>query len=273
MLERPLAALHELQTALFGSGGGVDVNTPATSVVLPVVAFVTPAAGELLLFFGTLAVLPRRPDRVAHLAGRAVRQPRRQAALPANHAATSSSNLAGYLAVVTIINAALGHDRRRRRLADRLSQSGDLRRAGGGAELRALCRAGRHGDRAVRRRPGELSLARLTPSSRRSASSRSPRWKDISSRRPSSAAASPSIRCWCCWRWRSGPGCGGRSAPSSPCRCRSSAWSCSTTCFRPKRSNCPIEWQRRLVDFGQWNSLDPGDYVLDWFNLTHGEFA
>ncbi len=45
MLDRPLASLHELQTALSG-GEGVNVNTPTSSLVLPVVAFVTPAAGE-----------------------------------------------------------------------------------------------------------------------------------------------------------------------------------------------------------------------------------
>ena len=45
VLDQPLASLHELQTALFG-GEGVNVNTPASSVVLPVVAFVTPAAGR-----------------------------------------------------------------------------------------------------------------------------------------------------------------------------------------------------------------------------------
>jgi predicted PurR-regulated permease PerM len=54
VLDRPLAALHELQTSLFGDNTGVNVNMPASNVVLPVVAFVTPAAGELVLFFTTL---------------------------------------------------------------------------------------------------------------------------------------------------------------------------------------------------------------------------
>jgi predicted PurR-regulated permease PerM len=54
VLDQPLAALHELQSSLFGDTAGVSVNMPASNVVLPVVAFVTPAAGELVLFFTTL---------------------------------------------------------------------------------------------------------------------------------------------------------------------------------------------------------------------------
>ena len=77
-------------------------------------------------------------------------------------------NLAGYLTVVTIINAAVGIIVARRRLARRFAQSGDLRTIGGVVELRALYRPGRHGGRPVRRRPGHVSLARATRSSRRS---------------------------------------------------------------------------------------------------------
>jgi predicted PurR-regulated permease PerM len=50
VLEQPLAAARQLQTALFGGSASPEISAP--NVVLPVVAFLTPAAGELLLFFG-----------------------------------------------------------------------------------------------------------------------------------------------------------------------------------------------------------------------------
>ena len=105
VLDQPLAALHQLKTSLFGEAGGGSVNTP--DIVLPVVAFVTPAAGELLLFFGTLlffligqielrtslfSMFGNRDTKLRFL--KIMRDIER--------------NLAGYLAVVTIINAALG---------------------------------------------------------------------------------------------------------------------------------------------------------------------
>src|ERR1700691_5266371 len=52
-LEPPLAALRELETSAFGAGGRPAQTAAAPNVVLPVVAFLTPAAGQLLLFFGT----------------------------------------------------------------------------------------------------------------------------------------------------------------------------------------------------------------------------
>jgi predicted PurR-regulated permease PerM len=52
VLEQPIAAARQLQAALFGGSAGSEISAP--NVVLPVVAFITPAAGELLLFFGTL---------------------------------------------------------------------------------------------------------------------------------------------------------------------------------------------------------------------------
>jgi predicted PurR-regulated permease PerM len=51
-LEQPLAAARQLQTSLFGSSAGSEISAP--NVVLPMVAFLTPAAGETLLFFATL---------------------------------------------------------------------------------------------------------------------------------------------------------------------------------------------------------------------------
>ena len=106
VLNRPLGALHELETSLFGNSAGVSMNMPASHVVLPVVAFVTPAAGELVLFFTTLlffligeielrnqfvALFGHRDSKLRFL--KIMRDIER--------------NLAGYLTVVTIINIAI----------------------------------------------------------------------------------------------------------------------------------------------------------------------
>ena len=53
VLDRPIAALHQLEMTLFGNDG-MAANATPPDVVLPVVAFVTPAVGELLIFFGAL---------------------------------------------------------------------------------------------------------------------------------------------------------------------------------------------------------------------------
>lgn len=103
VLEEPMAALHQLETSLFGDSGGLNVNMPASTVVLPVVAFITPAAGELVLFFTTLffflvgeielrnqfvTLFGHRDAKLRFL--KIMRDIER--------------NLAGYLAVVTIVN-------------------------------------------------------------------------------------------------------------------------------------------------------------------------
>jgi predicted PurR-regulated permease PerM len=107
VLDQPLASLHELQNSLFGNSGTLSVSEPASNVVFPVVAFLTPAAGELLLFFATLLFF---------LVGQSDLR---------NHAMTMFSdrdaklrflkimrdierNLAGYLTVVTMVNTMLG---------------------------------------------------------------------------------------------------------------------------------------------------------------------
>ncbi len=106
VLDQPLASLHQLHTALFGNAGGaLNVNTP--DIVLPVVAFITPAAGELLLFFGTLLFF---------LIGQ-IELRNSLVSMFGNHDTKLrflkimrdiERNLAGYLTVVTCINAALG---------------------------------------------------------------------------------------------------------------------------------------------------------------------
>ena len=105
VLDRPLAALHELEGSLFGGNAALSVSTP--NVVLPVVAFLTPAAGELLLFFVTLyfflvGQIELRTQAVTMFANR----DSKLRFLKIMH--DIERNLAGYLTVVTIINAAVG---------------------------------------------------------------------------------------------------------------------------------------------------------------------
>ncbi len=106
VLEPPLAALRELQTSVFG-GAAAAPPAAAPNVVVPVVAFLTPAAGELLLFFGTLLFflvgqIGLRNRLVLMFSG----QEARLRFLRIMN--DIEKNLASYLAVVTIINAALG---------------------------------------------------------------------------------------------------------------------------------------------------------------------
>jgi len=108
ILERPLAALKEMQDSLTGGAGpAVQVETGQAALVAPVVAFVTPAVAQILLFVGTLIFyLIGQQDfrrRVAMLF------PEREAKLRFLRITTDiERNLTGYIGVFTIINVALG---------------------------------------------------------------------------------------------------------------------------------------------------------------------
>jgi predicted PurR-regulated permease PerM len=105
VLEQPIAAARQLQTALFGSSAGSQISAP--NVVLPVVAFITPAAGELLLFFGTLFFLlaGQLELRARFVSLFAERESKLRFLRIMNDI---ERHLTGYLVVVSIINAALG---------------------------------------------------------------------------------------------------------------------------------------------------------------------
>ena len=107
VLDQPLASLRELETSLFGDNGAFRVSEPASTFVLPVVAFLTPAAGELLLFFATLLFFVvgqiELRNHVVSMFGN------RDAKLRFLKIMRDiERNLAGYLTVVTIVNAGLG---------------------------------------------------------------------------------------------------------------------------------------------------------------------
>lgn len=105
VLDQPLSAARQLQSALFGGGAAPGISAP--NVVLPVVAFVTPAAGELLLFFGTLIffLVGQSEMRVRLVALFVERNSKLRFLKIMNDI---ERNLTGYLVVVTLINASLG---------------------------------------------------------------------------------------------------------------------------------------------------------------------
>jgi predicted PurR-regulated permease PerM len=107
VLDQPIAALHELQKTFFGGDTTLSVNQPTANFVLPVVAFVTPAAAELLLFFATLFFF---------LVGQ-IELRNQLVSMFGDHDAKLrflkimrdvERNLATYLTVVTIVNVVLG---------------------------------------------------------------------------------------------------------------------------------------------------------------------
>ncbi len=106
VLDQPLAALHQLEGSLFGNGAA-QASVSAPSVVLPVVAFLTPAAGEVLLFFVTLYFfLVGQMELRNQAVNMFINRDSKLRFLKIMH--DIERNLAGYLTVVTIINAAVG---------------------------------------------------------------------------------------------------------------------------------------------------------------------
>jgi predicted PurR-regulated permease PerM len=110
LLDRPLAALYELQAALgLGFGRGVDVDN--SRVIEGVVTVVTPAAVlftmQLVLFFGTLFfyIIGRAEFRKYVVNWFANREARLRALKILNDI---EDNMGGYLIVVTAINLSLG---------------------------------------------------------------------------------------------------------------------------------------------------------------------
>lgn len=102
-----LSSLQQLETSLFGSSGSVAANSSPPDVVMPFVDFITPAAGELLLFFITLIFCLVVQTEVRNSI----------VAMFSDHNAKLrflkiikdvERNLAGYLTVVTCINVTIG---------------------------------------------------------------------------------------------------------------------------------------------------------------------
>jgi predicted PurR-regulated permease PerM len=107
LFQRPLAALQELESALMPAAPPVSVEPSKFSMVTPVLAFVTPALAQAVLFFATLIFfLAGEMQFRRHLAGLfATREGKLRFIRIANDI---EENLASYVAVVTVINLALG---------------------------------------------------------------------------------------------------------------------------------------------------------------------
>lgn len=107
VLDRPLAALHELESASKPAAPTVAVELSNISLVTPVAAAVTPAVAEIVLFFATLIFfmagqLKFRRYLAAFFGTRDGKLRFIRIANDIEH------NLASYVAIVTVINAALG---------------------------------------------------------------------------------------------------------------------------------------------------------------------
>ena len=107
-LDAPLASLRELQTSLLGDSSPINVNVAdlGPNVVMPVVAFLTPAAAELLLFFATLYFfLVGQIELRNQAVGMFAQHDTKLRFLKIMR--DIERNLAGYLTVVTIVNTVL----------------------------------------------------------------------------------------------------------------------------------------------------------------------
>jgi predicted PurR-regulated permease PerM len=107
VFDLPLAAFHELETAFMPAAPPVAVEQSKISMVTPVAAAVTPAVAEALLFFATLifymAGQMKFRRTLASFFG--TREGKLRFIRIANDI---EHNLASYVAIVTVINAAVG---------------------------------------------------------------------------------------------------------------------------------------------------------------------
>jgi predicted PurR-regulated permease PerM len=108
VLDRPLAALRDLQNMLAPSSGpAVKLETSQIAMVAPVVTLVTPAVAQILVFFVTLTFflggqLEFRKQLAAMFTSREARLRFIRITNDVEH------NLASYLAVLTVINFTIG---------------------------------------------------------------------------------------------------------------------------------------------------------------------
>jgi predicted PurR-regulated permease PerM len=107
VLDRPLAAFRELQGVLTPPGDDAIKVAAGQSVVVPLVAFVTPALSEFVLFLVTLTfyLIGQFKMRAYLISLLATREAKLRLLRIFNDI---EQNLTGYLTVYTIINTALG---------------------------------------------------------------------------------------------------------------------------------------------------------------------
>ena len=107
LFERPLAALRDMRTALLPADAGKGFNVDLVAIAQQAVSVVTPAAGELLIFFVALFFMLLGRRRMRHvLVGFSHRHEARLRTL--RIMSEVERNLTGYLSVVGVINAGVG---------------------------------------------------------------------------------------------------------------------------------------------------------------------
>jgi predicted PurR-regulated permease PerM len=109
VLDRPLSAMHELRNAFFPQAEGQSelAGFSFISMLQPAVTFVTPAIGQMIIFFGTLFFFlvgrtQLRQFLVVFFAHREARLRMLRILNDIEH------NLTSYLSLVTVINLAVG---------------------------------------------------------------------------------------------------------------------------------------------------------------------
>ena len=107
VFDRPIALLQDLRDALLPADKKGSLGVDIMTFLQPVVLVVTPALGQLLIFFGTLffMLLGRARMRRVLVAFFAERDARLRMLKIMNDI---EHNLTGYLSIVTIINVAIG---------------------------------------------------------------------------------------------------------------------------------------------------------------------
>lgn len=108
VLDAPLAALHELRTSLSSSDVSVvKMDAPLSDFVAPAISYLSPAAGQIVLFLITLIFLLIGHTQLRNFI--VSMMPSREAKLRCLRITNDiEQNLARYLATVTLINCALG---------------------------------------------------------------------------------------------------------------------------------------------------------------------
>jgi predicted PurR-regulated permease PerM len=108
VLDRPLEALQALQESVMPkSKDAVKVDTSESNILLPIVTYLTPAVGQIIIFLGTLtfyllAQHDLRKNLVGFFVGRKARLRVLRIANSVEH------DLASYVGLVTAINFSLG---------------------------------------------------------------------------------------------------------------------------------------------------------------------
>ncbi|HET9716715.1 MAG TPA: AI-2E family transporter [Pseudolabrys sp.] len=107
LLDRPLSVLQQLRDALLPPDKKGSIGVDIVAFVQPAILFVTPAIGQLLIFFGTLFFMLLGRSHLRHLvvAFFEARESRLRSLKIMNDI---EHNLTGYLSIVSLINLGIG---------------------------------------------------------------------------------------------------------------------------------------------------------------------